>query len=318
MSATPPPASARRSKGSRKCAATSRRCWCSAAPHDKNAEEIVAALAPAFSTIICAQARHKGRPAAEIAAIAAAHAEGEIVIAESMEDARRLALARARAPDGAVYVAGGLFLAVEFKAIHQGATLPRWPSFEPRPGYKGWRRGDMPRSLFEHLSPDTGPKRIFALDGGGVKGVLALGMLKPLEDELRRRAGGHGEFRLCDYYDLIGGTSTGSIIAAGLALGLSVDELIDLYMRLGPEVFGRTAGDGVFLQSKFEFEEAPPRAATVLSTKTLGSQESAHGSRHLRQAHRHRLAWVVTNHPLGEILRSAGRHAARFRTSAIG
>ena len=72
----------------------------------------------------------------------------------------------------------------------------------------------MPRTLFEHLSPDTGAKRVLALDGGGVKGMLTLGMIKPLEDQLRRRAGGAPEFRLSDYYDLIGGTSTGAIIAA--------------------------------------------------------------------------------------------------------
>jgi len=158
----------------------------------------------------------------------------------------------------------------------------------------------MPRSLFEHLSPDTGAKRILALDGGGVKGVLTLGLLKPLEDELRRRAGGDSAFRLSDYYDLIGGTSTGAIIASGLALGLSVDELIDLYMRLGPEVFGRTAGDGVFLQCKFESKKLRRALQSVLSTKTLGSQDLKTGL----AIHAKRIdtgsAWVVTNHPLGQ------------------
>jgi patatin-like phospholipase/acyl hydrolase len=131
----------------------------------------------------------------------------------------------------------------------------------------------MPKTLFEHLSPDTGAKRILALDGGGVKGVLTLGMLKPLEDELRRRAGGDPSFRLSDYYDLIGGTSTGAIIASGLSLGLSIDELIELYMRLGPDVFGKTAGDGVFLQSKFDARKLRRALHSVLSTKTLGSQD---------------------------------------------
>ncbi|MGQ0532577.1 MAG: patatin-like phospholipase family protein [Caulobacteraceae bacterium] len=157
----------------------------------------------------------------------------------------------------------------------------------------------MSKSLFEHLSPDTGPKRILALDGGGVKGVLTLGMLKALEDELRRRAGGSDGFRLSDYYDLIGGTSTGAIIASGLALGLSADELIDLYMRLGPDVFGRNAGDGVFLQCKFESKKLRRALHSVLSTKTIGSQDLKTGL----AIHAKRIdtgsPWVVTNHPLG-------------------
>ncbi len=157
----------------------------------------------------------------------------------------------------------------------------------------------MAKTLFEHLSPDTGAKRILSLDGGGVKGVLTLGMLKPLEEELRRRAGGDPAFRLCDYYDLIGGTSTGAIIASGLSLGLSIDEMIELYMKLGPDVFGKTAGDGVFLQSKFESKKLRRALQSVLSTKTLGSQDIRTGL----AIHAKRIdtgsAWVVTNHPLG-------------------
>ncbi len=157
----------------------------------------------------------------------------------------------------------------------------------------------MAKSLFEHLSPDTGAKRILALDGGGVKGVLTLGMLKAIEDELRRRAGGASEFRLSDYYDLIGGTSTGAIIASGLALGLSIDELIEFYMSLGPDVFGRNAGDGVFLQSKFDSNRLRRALHSVFSTRTLGSQNLQTGL----ALHAKRIdtgsAWVVTNHPLG-------------------
>ena len=156
----------------------------------------------------------------------------------------------------------------------------------------------MPRNLFEHLSPDTGPKRILALDGGGVKGVLTLGMLKPLEEELRRRAGGRGDFRLSDYYDLIGGTSTGSIVATGLALGLTVDQLIELYLQLGPDVFGRTAGDGVFLQSKFDSRKLRRALATVLTTKTIGSDDLKTGLAICAKRIDSGSPWVVTNHPL--------------------
>lgn len=157
----------------------------------------------------------------------------------------------------------------------------------------------MPRTLFEHLSPDTGVKRILALDGGGVKGVLTLGMLKALEDELRRRAHGAADFRLSDYYDLIGGTSTGAIIATALSLGLSVDDLIELYMRLGPDVFGRSSGDGVFLSSKFESKKLRRALNSVLAARTLGSADIRTGL----AIHAKRIdtgsAWVVTNHPLG-------------------
>jgi dihydrofolate synthase / folylpolyglutamate synthase len=96
------------------------------ASQDKDVAAIVDALAPHFSTIICAAARHKGAAASQIAAAAsAANPQAELVLAEDVADARRLALARAGA-DGALYVAGGLFLAAEFRALHLGrdpATL---------------------------------------------------------------------------------------------------------------------------------------------------------------------------------------------------
>ncbi|UPT61243.1 MAG: hypothetical protein M0D54_12405 [Hyphomonadaceae bacterium JAD_PAG50586_4] len=89
------------------------------ASHDKNARELIAALAPGFSTIICAAARHKGASPAEIAAYAsAANADAEIIIAESVTDARQMALSKAHGRS--IFVAGGLFVAAEFRAIHLG------------------------------------------------------------------------------------------------------------------------------------------------------------------------------------------------------
>ncbi|HVZ98750.1 MAG TPA: cyanophycin synthetase [Caulobacterales bacterium] len=90
------------------------------ASYDKASAEIIALLAPSFPHIICASARHKGAPAGEIAKVAASvNAGAEITIAEDLADARLLALAKA-AGEGAVYVAGGLFLATEFKAVDLG------------------------------------------------------------------------------------------------------------------------------------------------------------------------------------------------------
>jgi hypothetical protein len=88
----------------------------------------------------------------------------------------------------------------------------------------------------QHLK-GPGPKRILALDGGGLRGYLTLQYLQAIEDLLRRRSPTPDTFRLCDYFDLIGGTSTGSIIAAALACGYSVGDLEKLYKNLGDAVF---------------------------------------------------------------------------------
>jgi Patatin-like phospholipase len=62
----------------------------------------------------------------------------------------------------------------------------------------------------------------------------------PLADRYRRAArGGDPDFRLCDFFDLIGGTGTGAIIAAGLARGMSVDEITSFYHDFGRKAFER-------------------------------------------------------------------------------
>jgi hypothetical protein len=76
-----------------------------------------------------------------------------------------------------------------------------------------------------------GPKRLLALDGGGIRGVIALEVLRKLEDSLREALGAGSDFVLSDYFDYIGGTSTGAIIATALALGTPVAELQRQYME---------------------------------------------------------------------------------------
>ncbi len=70
--------------------------------------------------------------------------------------------------------------------------------------------------------------RILSLDGGGAKGVYTLGILKEVE--------ALANSTLCEEFDLIYGTSTGSIIAALLALGQTVDDVTKAYFDLIPEV----------------------------------------------------------------------------------
>lgn len=91
------------------------------ASRDKKADEIIGALAPSFDTIICTTARHKG---ADIRAISAAaqHANPRAAVhaAASIEEAVRLSQEMTRAQRRRVYVAGGLFLAIEYAAIAKG------------------------------------------------------------------------------------------------------------------------------------------------------------------------------------------------------
>ena len=82
-------------------------------------------------------------------------------------------------------------------------------------------------------------KRLLALDGGGIMGCITLAFLARIESELRD-ATGNPELRLRDFFDYIGGTSTGAIIAAGLAIGKSVDDLSTLYRRDGAAMFTRS------------------------------------------------------------------------------
>jgi hypothetical protein len=77
------------------------------------------------------------------------------------------------------------------------------------------------------------PRRMLALDGGGIRGLLTLGILEKLE----ALASGTSGDKLCDYFDYIAGTSTGAIIAAGLARGMTTAELVDFYRSAGKQMF---------------------------------------------------------------------------------
>ena len=91
------------------------------ASRDKKAEEIIGALAPSFDTIICTAAHHKGANAEDIAAAARlANPAANIRVAPTIEDAVRLSQELAKARQRRIYVAGGLFLAIEFATAARG------------------------------------------------------------------------------------------------------------------------------------------------------------------------------------------------------
>jgi dihydrofolate synthase/folylpolyglutamate synthase len=91
------------------------------ASYDKKADEIIGALAPSFDTVICTAAHHKGTDAQTIAAAARlGNPKANIHVAATIADAARLSQEMARQQKRSVYVAGGLFLAVEYATVVRG------------------------------------------------------------------------------------------------------------------------------------------------------------------------------------------------------
>jgi uncharacterized protein len=114
----------------------------------------------------------------------------------------------------------------------------------------------------------SGPKKLLAIDGGGIRGVIALEVLLEIEKIL---GGGRSEFRLASYFDYISGTSTGAIIAAGLSLGMSVRQLLDFYQEKGALMFDHASLLRRFRQ-KFDDRNLASMLQEVMGTETtLGS-----------------------------------------------
>ena len=86
---------------------------------------------------------------------------------------------------------------------------------------------------------------ILVLDGGGSKGVYTIGVLKELELRLGSP--------LHEHFGLVFGTSTGSIIAALIALGYEIPEIEELYLSLIPKIMNKNSKGG---RSKALKEEA--------------------------------------------------------------
>jgi predicted acylesterase/phospholipase RssA len=109
-------------------------------------------------------------------------------------------------------------------------------------------------------------KRILAIDGGGIRGVIPARVLVELEAKAGKP--------LHQMFDLVAGTSTGGILACGIAAGVPAAALLDLYARRGAEIFSRSAewiartADGV---AGPKYDAAPLEAilSEVLGDKRL-------------------------------------------------
>ena len=167
----------------------------------------------------------------------------------------------------------------------------------------------MRQTRDDHLFA-PGPKRILAIDGGGVRGALALGFLERIEEILQQRVGGNSDFRLCDYFDLIGGTSTGAIIAGALALGFSVKEIQAVYGELSRDILTRPFHRIPILRSKFPSKPVADLLRRFYGDVTLGSEDLQTGLMIMVKRLDTGSPWVLHNNPRGKYYDPDGSSSA--------
>ena len=117
----------------------------------------------------------------------------------------------------------------------------------------------------------SGPKRMLALDGGGVRGAITVAFLEQIEAVLSERL--KKPVHLGNWFDLIGGTSTGAIIAGALAMGFTIADIKRFYFELAPKVFKRPFWRVLGLQAKYDARMLRSEIEHIVGSLTLESKE---------------------------------------------
>lgn len=96
---------------------------------------------------------------------------------------------------------------------------------------------------------------ILSIDGGGIRGILPATLLTELWSKAPKQ------------FDLVAGTSTGGIMACGMAKGLKPDVILDLYVKHGTEVFDHNPVGGLF-NAKYDAGKLRDKLKEVLGAGT--------------------------------------------------
>ena len=140
-----------------------------------------------------------------------------------------------------------------------------------------------------------GRKRILSLDGGGIRGAVTLAFVERLEAEIDALEG--RATRLCDWFDLIGGTSTGAIIATALALGYRAAQVRDFYFALGPSIFKPRWWRLFGWNAKFDARVLAGELDRIIGARTMDSPDLLTGLSIIMKRLDTGSAWAVMNNP---------------------
>jgi uncharacterized protein len=153
----------------------------------------------------------------------------------------------------------------------------------------------MSASRDRHLF-GPGSKRILALSGGGIRGVVSIAFLERLEKAIEEIEG--RTVLLADWFDLIGGTSTGAIIATLLALGYRAADIREFYVKLAPRIFKRSVWRFSAMQSKFDAAPLVREIAeTIGNGRTLDSEDLRTGLAIVTKRVDTGSPWIIVNNP---------------------
>jgi hypothetical protein len=159
------------------------------------------------------------------------------------------------------------------------------------------------------LSTAERPRRILAIDGGGLRGVVAIAFLQKLEAKLKAEHG--AGYAIRDHFDLIGGTSTGALLATGLALGQTPDQLLALYMDMAPKVFRPRFHRVRFVQAAFLANELERHIRLVTGDRLLSTPDIKPGQLSIvcKRVDTGSV-WFLTNNPRSKFWTEGGEHKA--------
>ena len=189
-----------------------------------------------------------------------------------------------------------------------------------------------------------GHKRVLAFDGGGVRGAISVAFLERIEAIFKKhqcrlltdyiaekeRAGVADEnltaarkklaapFRLADWFDLVGGTSTGALIAGAVALGYSTEQIKSFYTDRAPFIFQAPFWRIPGLQAKFDARALQQEIDTIVEKRTLDSDDLITGLSVVAKRIDTGSPWIITNNPRSPYWESKAPDPAKNDPGYIG